>query len=255
MQPGIALVLMLYSLEPGSRNGNNRDMNSLKQPDHAIHESTRVTEETVSMSTNLGAGVFSLLAVALLVVRSVVAGKPWHIASFSIYGFSLVLMFMASALHHAVQSSPRVERALIVLDYSAVFLLIAGTMTPICLVVLRDSQGWHLLGVAWAVTLAGALLKALVRTPPRAIATVLYVTLGCLAVVVAAPISMNLGVDALIVLATGALLYSLGALVHALERPNPKPGVFGFHEIWHLLVMAGAAGHVVFMFQYVLPLH
>ena len=122
--------------------------------------SAHVTDERVNTATHLAAAILSLMGMVLLIVYSSVAGKVWHIVGFSVYGFSLVGLFVASTLHHGVRSSPRVEDVLRSIDYFAIYVLIAGTMTPICLTVLRGPLGWSLFG---AVAVLGVGLVILPR--------------------------------------------------------------------------------------------
>jgi hemolysin III len=183
-----------------------------------------------------------------------VAGKTWSIVGFSIYGFCLVSLFLASTLHHGVQGSPRVNHALRLCDYYAIYLLIAGTITAPCLALLHDRPlGWTVLGVAWLVAAAGIALQSTLTKLPKGLTNTLYVAMGWLGVVLAVPILKMTAWPAIVLLAIGGVLYTAGAIIFGLERPNPLPGRFGFHEIWHLFVIAAAASHYVFMLVYVLP--
>jgi len=191
------------------------------------------------------AGVMNMFphGVAHLVTQAAVRGRPWHVASFAVYGTTLAAMFLFSALHHGLRLRPRAAVAFRVLDYCAVFLLIAGTFTPICLVALRGPFGWCLFGVAWAVAAIGITLRSAAPATPKWVTSTLFISMGWLG-----------AAAALAWLIAGGVLYSAGLVIYALEKPNPCPGVFGFHEIWHLAVIAGAAAHYTMMARNILPL-
>jgi hemolysin III len=216
--------------------------------------SRHVTDERFNTASHLAAAIFALLGTVVLIVSASVAAKPWHIVSFSIYGTSLVALFLASTLHHGIVGTARVEELLRSLDYHAIFLLIAGSFTPMCLVALRGPLGWSVFGVSWAVAIAGIALKASSSRIPKWVFLTMYGTLGWLGAAVAWPLTSIIDWWGLALLALGGVLYTAGAVVFALERPNPIPGKFGFHEIWHVFVVAGAAAHYFLMLRYVLPL-
>jgi hemolysin III len=215
--------------------------------------SRHVTDEKINAATHLAAAIFSLMGSVLLIVLSSVDAKVWHIVSFSVYGTTLVTLFVASALHHGVTASRRVESFLRAFDYVAIYLLIAGTMTPICLVMTRGPFGWSLFGVAWAVAAVGITLRLLFPRLPKWVSLTFYAAMGWLGLAIAWPVYhiVSFGGAGLVLL--GGVLYTAGSLVFITERPNPLPGRFGFHEIWHLFVVAGAAVHFAFMWMYVLP--
>jgi len=202
-------------------------------------------------------GVGVLLSIAGLVVLLVLAeGEPWRTAAFAVYGASLVALYLASTLLHAVKASPPVLRRLRLLDHAAIFLLIAGTYTPIALVSLQavsPAWGWALFGSAWGIASLGVLFKLVWLEAPRWLSTALYLGLGWMAVVAVVPILAALPWGGLVWLLVGGAFYSLGAVVYARQRPDPWPPVFGYHEIWHLFVLAGSASHFVLMVRYVLP--
>ncbi len=177
---------------------------------------------------------------------------PWKIVGMSVYGLALLLLFVSSTLHHGLDRSPRVNESLRTLDYVSVFLLIAGTVTPLVLVRFRNPFGWTVFGVVWVIALLGIALRSTSTRLPKHITNTLYICLGWLAaLLVGAGDPLPLG--ALALMAAGGLLYSVGFLVFVLERPNPWPGVFGFHEVWHVFVVVAALMHYLLMYIYVLP--
>ena len=171
-------------------------------------------------------------------------------AAFVIYGLSMVLLFSASAAYHLIHAEPGTERLLRRIDHAAIYLLIAGTYTPICVTVLPGGLGTTLLVVVWILAGIGVAAKAfLFDRIPSWVSTVLYVAMGWIAVVAIVPLLKALSVEGLIWLAAGGFLYTLGAVIYALKKPDPFPGVFGSHEIWHLFVSGGAAAHFLLMLR------
>jgi len=159
-----------------------------------------------------------------------------------VYGISLVSLFAVSAIYHRPDWSEKVRAVWRRLDHSAIFLLIAGTYTPFSFL-LGSRIGWIFLGIVWAGALLGiAMSVAWVRAPKTLVAAV-CVLLGWAALPLLPALKASLGTSAVVLLATGGVVYSLGAAVYALRRPDPFPRVFGYHEIFHALVIAGAGCH------------
>jgi hemolysin III len=215
--------------------------------------SVHVTDERVNTITHMAAAVFALFGCVLLIAKAGEAEKPWHIVAFSVYGVGLVGLFVSSALHHGIDGSERTRRALRTLDYAWIFVLIAATFTPICLVLLRGVVGWTTFGVVWGVGLLGIALKVWRPGMPKWVTNTLYLALGWLGLFVAWPLSEAVSLTGIVLLAAGGVLYTAGGAMYAMEKPNPVPGFFGFHEIWHLFVIAGAFAHFLFMYACVLP--
>jgi hemolysin III len=192
--------------------------------------------------------------VGLIVLLMLADGDPARVASALVYGVSLVLLFLASTLLHAVRAGIRALQVFRILDHAAIYLLIAGTYTPITLVTLQERSptvGWTLFGLVWGLAALGVLFKIFWIGAPRWASTGLYLLLGWLAVVAIRPLVVSLPASALAWLVAGGLAYSVGAIVYASKRPDPFPNVFGYHEIWHLFVLAGAAAHFVLIARYV----
>jgi hemolysin III len=197
-----------------------------------------------------------LLGVALafvgLVVLVVTSGDdPWRIVGFSIYGASLILLYLASTVYHWLLLPIAKRKWLNRIDHVAIFLLIAGTYTPVCIVTLRGGWGWTMFGIVWAAAVAGTIIKLGFRSLPRWVSATIYVAMGWTAVVAVVPLMRAFPPSALAWLLAGGLLYTTGAVVYATRRPNPYPRVFGFHEIFHIFVLAGSAAHFVFMLRWV----
>ncbi|MFU8887899.1 MAG: PAQR family membrane homeostasis protein TrhA [Trueperaceae bacterium] len=202
-------------------------------------------------------GLGALLGVVGLVVLLVLSeGEPWRTVAFSVYGASLIALYLASSVMHGAIAPARVIRRLRILDHAAIFLLIAGTYTPITLVALRSESpgwGWALFGTAWGFAALGIVFKLFWLDAPRWLSVAMYIAMGWMAMVGIVPMAQALPWGALTWLLIGGLFYSFGALIYALKRPDPWPKVFGYHEIWHLFVLAGSASHFVMMVRYILP--
>lgn len=210
----------------------------------------KIKEPVNSLSHLAGAFLSVAGLIALLLLSH---GRPWHVAGFSVYGFSLILLYTASTLLHLLPVSSRTEAYLRRFDHSAIFLLIAGTYTPVCLVTLRGAWGWSLFATVWGMAVAGILFKVFFLHAPRWLSTVLYVAMGWMALVAIVPLVLNVPVWGLVWIFSGGVLYSIGALIYGMERPNLLPGIVDHHEVFHFLVLAGSACHFIFMLRYVLP--
>lgn len=216
--------------------------------DGSIH----VTDERFNTASHLVAACFALVGALLLIVQAAVQGDPWKVVGLSVYAASVLLLFTASTLHHGIDAGPRVNEALRTLDYDSVFLLIAGSVTPLVLVLFRTPFGWAILGGVWAIALVGIVLRSVWRRLPKYVTNTLYIALGWVSALLVVEMSA-LPPAALVLLAAGGLVYSGGFVVYVLERPNPRPGVFGFHEVWHVLVIVAALLHYLMIYAYVLP--
>lgn len=186
----------------------------------------------------------------------VVDGVPdaWKVVSGAVYGATMIAAFLASTLLHALKVGDVARRRLRVLDHAAIFLLIAGTYTPVTLVTLRpDHPGlaWALFGVVWGLALVGIVFKVGWIHAPRWTSTLLYLGLGWLAVAAFGPMVQALPPAGIGWLVAGGVTYSVGAVIYATKRPDPFPKVFGYHEVWHLFVLGGCACHFVFVARYV----
>jgi len=159
-----------------------------------------------------------------------------------VYGISLVTLFAVSATYHRRNWSERLRAVWRRLDHSAIFLLIAGTYTPFSFL-LGSRTGWIFLGIVWAGALLGIAMSVAWVRAPKALVAVVCVLLGWAALPLLPALNAALGTGAVVLLAAGGVVYSLGAAVYALRRPDPFPNLFGYHEIFHALVIAGAGCH------------
>ncbi|MBK8165854.1 MAG: hemolysin III family protein [bacterium] len=194
-------------------------------------------QEIAHAATHGAGALLGMVALVLLVWRGVQANDPWSVVAGAIYGASLILLFSASSLYHALRPG-RAKRVFQALDHAAIYLLIAGTYTPFALVTLRGPWGWSLLGIVWGLSAGGIVFEVLVRRRfLRRLSLALYLALGWLAVVVAVPLVRNLPAPGPLLLLVGGLIYSGGAGFYAARR------LAWNHAIWHVLVLAAATVH------------
>ena len=179
------------------------------------------------------------------------ATGPEKLAAFSIYGATLILLYAASTLYHTLPLSERHLRALRTLDHIAIYFLIAGTYTPIALITLDGGLGWTLLGSVWLIAMAGIPFKLFFLDAPVWISTGTYLAMGYLSLVAVMPLTRAVSLSGLMWLVSGGLAYTIGAIIYSRQRPDPFPGLFGHHEIWHILVLIGSACHFAFMVYHV----
>jgi hemolysin III len=163
----------------------------------------------------------------------------------SVYAVSVALLFGTSAAYHRGSWSPRAHALMARLDHSMIFVLIAGTYTPFCLVLLHGWVRWVIFGIVWGGAVGGIIARNAFRQPPRWVFVVLYLVLGWVAVGIIPQVLDRGGVAVLVLLLTGGLFYSFGAVVYARKKPDPSPLWFGFHEVFHACTLAAFAAHYV----------
>jgi len=181
------------------------------------------------------------------------SSRPSEFVAFAIYGATLILLYAASTVYHAAPLPADRLRRLRTLDHIAIYFLIAGTYTPVALLTLRGPFGWALLGAIWAIAAAGIPFKIRYLDAPVWLSTAIYLGMGHLALLAAVPIARTVGLQGLAWLVAGGLAYTVGAVVFTRERPDPFPERFGFHGLWHVLVLVGSACHFAFMVFHVVP--
>jgi hemolysin III len=192
-----------------------------------------------------------LLASAGTILLLRMAKSPAELVAFGVYGATLILLYSASTLYHSLTLRERPRRALRTLDHIAIYFLIAGTYTPVALITLKGRLGWTLLTAVWLIALAGIPFKLFYLHAPVWLSTGTYLAMGYLALVAAVPIAHAVSLGGLAWLIVGGIAYTIGAVIYARRRPDPFPGRFGHHEIWHLLVLAGSGCHFAFMLYHV----
>ncbi|MDO4531068.1 MAG: hemolysin III family protein [Bacillota bacterium] len=176
-----------------------------------------------------------------------------EMAAFLIFSFSLMLLYGASTIYHTLCLSAEKIAFLRRIDHMMIFVLIAGTYTPVCLLTLEGKWGTILLAAIWSIAIAGMFMKIFWMGAPRWLSTMIYVVMGWLSVTAFVPLLHAVGWSGFFLLLTGGIAYTVGALIYGLKKPNLAflKG-FGFHEIFHVFVMIGTAFHILFMFLFVL---
>lgn len=173
--------------------------------------------------------------------------------SLSVYGLSLILLFAASAAYHMVKAGPRIVANLRKLDHAAIYLLIAGTYTPICAIMFDGFWKWGLLAIIWSLAAIGIVIKMFIMNAPRWLSAGIYLLMGWLCVIAIGEMLRVLPAGALIWLLAGGLIYTLGAVVYITKTLDFIPGKFGFHEVWHIFVILGALAHFISIAVYIAP--
>ena len=183
--------------------------------------------------------IFAVIATILLLDISLNPYKPYHFISFSVFGFGMIMLYTTSTLYHWLKLSDAGIMKLRRADHIMIFIYIAATYTPVCIVALKGTLGWSLLIAVWFVALVGVIIKIFWMNAPRWLSTFIYILMGWLAVIVIYPLVNAIQIGALIWLSIGGLFYTIGAVIYALKKPDPYPGILGFHEIFHLFVLLG----------------
>lgn len=209
--------------------------------------------EPGSALTHFIAMLLAAFAATPLLTKAALYASRESIIALSIFCVSMILLYGASATYHSLNLSGRPLRIFRKIDHMMIFILIAGSYTPICLTVLGGKLGYTLLAVIWGLALFGMLLKACWITCPKWFSSVIYIAMGWACVAVFGPLLQVLPTAAFLWLLAGGIIYTIGGVIYALKLPlfNEKHEFFGSHEIFHLFVMAGSFCHFIFMYCYV----
>lgn len=197
--------------------------------------------------------LLALFASAPLIIKAAQAPGYTHILSVTIFIISMILLYAASTIYHTLDISPKVNQVLRKVDHMMIFMLIAGTYTPICILVLGDRTGWTMLALVWGIAVVGMLINALWITCPKWFSSLIYIAMGWVCVLAFGKITSSLPRTAFYWLLAGGIIYTVGGIIYALKLPifNKMHKNFGSHEIVHLFVMGGSLCHYVMMYAYV----
>lgn len=197
--------------------------------------------------------MLAVFAAVPLLVKAATASGSRNFIAMAIFIGSMVLLYGASATYHSVNLSGKSLRIFRKLDHMMIFVLIAGSYTPVCLVVLGGSLGYTMLAVVWGIALIGMIIKACWITCPKWFSSVIYIAMGWVCVFVFGRLYHTLSTAAFIWLLAGGIVYTVGGIIYALKLPifNSKHKGFGSHEVFHLFVMGGSICHFIFMYLYV----
>ncbi len=204
--------------------------------------------EEIANSVTHGIGaVLSVAGLTLLVVLAAIYGDVWRVVSFSIYGSTLVILYLASTLYHSFQN-PRVKHVFRILDHVSIYLLIAGSYTPFLLVSMRGAWGWSLLGAVWGLALLGVAFKVIFIGRYEVLATAAYVLMGWMVVIAFKEMLVRVPPGGIALLIAGGLTYTFGVIFYAWEKLPFN------HAIWHLFVLGGSICHFFAVLFYILPM-
>ena len=199
--------------------------------------------------------LMAIFAAVPLLIKAANEPSQIYIISLTIYAASLILLYAASTTYHTFDVSERVNTILKKIDHMMISVLIAGSYTPVCLIVLKGRTGLILLAVVWSIAIAGIMIKAFWVYCPKWISSVLYIGMGWTCVLAFTQILNNMSPAAFGWLLAGGIIYTVGGVIYALKLPifNNRHKNFGSHEIFHLFVMGGSACHFVVMYAFLLP--
>ena len=200
-------------------------------------------EPFAGLSHFLGA-LMALAAIPYMLTNLPDVKTGTYLASYLVFGLSMFVMFASSAIYHLMDVSEEAIRALKRVDHMAIYVMIAGSYTPFCLIGLQGSQAWWMFGIVWGIAFIGILKKIFWLHAPRWFSTLLYLAMGWISLFVYEPLSESLSTGAINWLVAGGGCYSVGAVVYATKWPNLH-SKFDFHDLWHIFVLAGAACHFV----------
>jgi hemolysin III len=203
-----------------------------------------IREEIANAVTHGLGAIFSIVALIILIMQAAIHGDSWHMASFSIFGASMIILYLCSTLVHGIQHK-KTKDIFEILDHSAIYLLIAGSYTPFLLITLRGPLGWSMFGVIWGLAIIGIVLKCFFVKRFVLISTLCYILMGWLIIIAIKPLYDNLPFAGLFWLVLGGLFYTFGSLFYVWR------GFPYHHAIWHVFVLAGSICHFICVLRYV----
>ncbi len=194
--------------------------------------------------------VLAALASSPLLILAAFHSDKNAVLALAVFALSMILLYGASTVYHTFNISDKINRTLRKVDHMMIFILIAGSYTPVCMIPLKDSVGYPLLALVWGTAVIGMLIKAFWITCPKWFSSLIYISMGWLCVLAMAPLVKALPIAAFIWLLAGGIIYTVGGVIYALKLPffNARHQYFGSHEIFHLFVMGGSLCHFVVMF-------
>jgi len=204
------------------------------------------TEEIANSITHGIGALLSISGLVLLITYAAHRGTAWHVVTCTIFGTALTLLYLSSSLYHAIPT-PRIKKILLLMDHSAIYLLIAGTYTPFMLGPLRRPWGWSLVTIVWVIAIAGIILTLTSLKKIRVLSPILYLAMGWLVIIAVKPLLAVMDAEGFRLLLLGGLAYTSGLIFYVWEKIPYS------HAIWHMFVLAGSCFHYFAVFYYVLP--
>lgn len=210
--------------------------------------------EPGSAITHFVGMLLAVLAAMPLLAKAGLSGSQTAVEAMMVFMGSMVLLYAASTVYHSVSVSEGVLKVFRKVDHMMIFVLIAGSYTPVCMIVLGGKAGYMLLAAVWGIAAGGMLIKMLWINCPKWFSSVIYIAMGWVCVFVFGQLLQTLSTNAFLWLLAGGIIYTVGGVIYALKLPifNSRHANFGSHEIFHLFVMAGSVCHFIFMYRYVL---
>ena len=206
-----------------------------------------------SAITHFIAMLLAAAAAAPLLLKAWRGEGQMHVTALAIFILSMVGLYGASTIYHTLDISPKINRLLRKIDHMMIFILIAGTYTPVCMIVLGDRTGWSLLALVWGIATVGILINACWITCPKWFSSLIYIAMGWVCILAITKIIQALPKAGFLWLLAGGIIYTLGGIIYAMKLPlfNNRHRYFGSHEIFHLFVMGGSLCHYVMMYRFV----
>ena len=197
--------------------------------------------------------VMAVFAAAPLLIKAAREPGSIYVAAMGIFILSMILLYAASTIYHTVDSTEKVNRRLRKMDHMMIFILIAGTYTPVCMIVLGDKTGWTMLTLVWGIAIVGILINALWITCPKWFSSLIYIAMGWVCILAITKILSSMPRAGFMWLLAGGIIYTVGGIIYAMKLPffNSRHRYFGSHEIFHLFVMGGSLCHYVMMYRFV----
>lgn len=209
--------------------------------------------EPINGLTHLAGAILSFVALLAMVIKAAMTTESaLAITAVIIFGMSMILLYSASATYHMVIAKDKVIAFLRKLDHSMIFVLIAGTYTPFCLISLNGLTGWVLFSIITLVALSGVLFKMVWFNCPRWLSTMIYIVMGWMVIFFASPLSEVLSTTGLFLLVLGGILYTIGGIIYGAKPNFLKSKYMGFHEIFHIFIMLGSTAHFLCVYMYVI---
>ena len=208
--------------------------------------------EPINGFTHLAGAILSFVGLLALVIKTTLTNPTIiNISAVIVFGISMILLYSASATYHLVVSSDKVISFLRKLDHSMIFVLIAGSYTPFCLIALEDFKGWILFTIIYAIAILGVLFKMLWFKCPRWVSTIIYIGMGWMAIFIIGPLCRVISSQGVFLLALGGIFYTIGGVIYGVKPKYLKFKHLGFHEIFHIFVLLGSLTHFLCVFNYI----
>ena len=208
--------------------------------------------EPISSLTHLVGAILSTIGLILLIKYSLDTTNTYNTIILAVFGISSILLYCASSTYHKSLSSEKVVKILRRVDHSMIYVLIAGTYTPICLIALKGTIGTFLFLCIWLLAFIGIILKIVWFDAPRWLYTGFYILMGWISIFAIVPIIKAVSLGGFMWLLAGGFFYTVGGIIYATKRPKINLKLFGFHEIFHIFIMLGSVCHYILMFKYIM---